>query len=91
MWGEQLTANSFERVIYGDNAAAIGLAHGNSSNSWRTRHLRVRSNILREAIEGQPSFPGGSWKLNHLKGTELVADGMTKPLKGRVLKAFSET
>ena len=88
MWGEQLTANSFERVIYGDNAAAIGLAHGNSSSSWRTRHLRVRSNILREAIEGQPSFPGSAWKLNHLKGTELVADGMTKPLMGQSFEGF---
>ena len=28
MWGEEITNNSFERVMYGDNAAAIGLALG---------------------------------------------------------------
>ena len=88
MWGEPLAANSFERVIYGDNAAAIGLAHGNSNTSWRTRHLRVRSNILREALEEQNSYPGGPWKLNHLKGTELVADGLTKPLMGQSFEGF---
>ena len=88
MWGEPLAANSFERVIYGDNAAAIGLAHGNSNPSWRTRHLRVRSNILREALEEQNSYPGGPWKLNHLKGTELVADGLTKPLMGQSFEGF---
>lgn len=50
MWGEELSSsNSFERVMYGDNAAAISLAYGNSSTSWRTRHLRVRSNIIKEA------------------------------------------
>ena len=47
MWGERLEANNpFERVIYGDNAAAIGLAHGNSASSWRIRHLRVRAHLL---------------------------------------------
>ena len=90
MWGEQLVGNTFERVIYGDNAAAIGLAHGNSATSWRTRHLRVRSNILREALEGQSLFPGGPWKLIHLKGTELVADGMTKPLVGQSFTGFQQ-
>lgn len=75
MWGEPLVSeNTFERIIYGDNAAAIGLAHGNSSTSWRTRHLRVRSNILREALEGHSTYPGGPWKLYHLRGTELGAD-----------------
>ena len=89
MWGERLDhANSFEKVIYGDNAAAIGLAHGNSNSSWRTRHLRVRSNILREALEENTSYPGGPWQLHHLKGTELT-DGMTKPLAGQSFFGFT--
>ena len=45
---------------------------------------------IREAIEGQPSFPGGSWKLNHLKGAELVADGVTKPLMGQSFEDFQQ-
>ena len=89
MWGEPLdNSNVFERVIYGDNAAAISLAYGNSATSWRTRHLRVRSNILKEALDEQGSYPGGCWKLAHLRGTELVADGMTKPLLGQSFAGF---
>ena len=80
--------NKLERVIYGDNAAAISLAYGNSNTSWRTRHLRVRSNILKEALEDNNSYPGGSWQLHHLKGTELVADGMTKPLARQSFAGF---
>lgn len=62
--------------------------------SWKQQHimadetLSVRSNILREALEEQSSFPGGPWKLSHLKGTELVADGMTKPLMGQSFEGF---
>ena len=89
MWGEELSnANSFEQVIYGDNAAAISLAYGNSSTSWRTRHLRVRSNILKEALDTKSSYPGGRWQLSHLCGTELVADGLTKPLLGQSFVEF---
>ena len=40
----------------------------------------------REALDG--IAPGGAWKLLHLKGTELVADGLTKPLLGQAFNAF---
>ena len=39
-----------EKVIYGDNLAAIGLANGTTAASWRTRHLRIRASLLREAL-----------------------------------------
>ena len=31
MWGEPLKDNRFQRVLYGDNVAAIGLAHGTAN------------------------------------------------------------
>ena len=84
MMGIPSGSNEIERILYGDNVAAIGLAHGTSSSSWRTRHLKIRSAYLREALEGQA--PGGMWRLLHLSGKELVADGLTKPLLGQSFK-----
>ena len=78
------------RVIYGDNLAAIGLANGTACSSWRTRHLRIRAAILKEAIEESEDSPGGQWRLLHLKGSELVADGITKQLNGQAFARFVE-
>jgi len=86
MMGVPSGSGQIERVLYGDNVAAISLAHGTSNSSWRTRHLRIRASYLREALEGRA--PGGLWRLLHLRGTELVADGMTKPLLGQAFYAF---
>ena len=86
MVNEPTGQNSFERVIYGDNAAAIAMAHGTGTSNWRTRHLRVRSSYLKEALDG--IAPGGLWRLLHLRGTELVADGLTKPLLGQSYSRF---
>ena len=88
IYGQTVEKNDFERIIYGDNLAAIGLAHGNTAASWRTRHLRIRINVMKEALDGDENFPGGIWQLLHLKGTELVADGLTKPLLGQAFFRF---
>ena len=66
--------------------AAISMAHGTGNATWRTRHLRVRSSFLKEALDGVA--PDGAWKLLHLRGTELVADGLTKPLAGQAFFKF---
>ena len=79
---------SIEKIIYGDNSAAISMAHGTGTSSWRTRHLRVRASFLKEALDGITS--DGLWKLFHLRGTELVADGLTKPLHGQAFFRFLE-
>ena len=77
-------------AMWGDNMAAIGLARGNTCSSWRTRHLRIRASILREAMEENCEMPGGFWRLTHLKGMELVADGLTKQLLGQSFERFRE-
>ena len=86
MLGEPVGTTNIERVIYGDNLAAIGIASGTGGSSWRTRHLRIRASYVREALDG--TAPGGMWRLIHLSGKELVADGMTKPLQGQAFAAF---
>ena len=53
----EVTNKSFERVMYGDNAAAIGLAHGTTTSSWRTRHSRIRSSLLKEALDEKQATP----------------------------------
>ena len=53
----------FEKVIYGDNAAAINLAHGVTTASWRTRHLRIRASVLKEALDESNQKLGRGWKL----------------------------
>ena len=90
IWGVPLRSNSSSGVIYGDNMAAIGLANGTACASWRTRHLCIRAAILREAIDDAGTAPGGSWRLPHLKGSELVADGLTKHLLGQSFFKFVE-
>ena len=86
MLKEPVGSPVLQRIIYGDNAAAISIAHGTGQANWRTRHLRLRSSYLREAVDG--IAPGGIWRLLHLRGTELVADGLTKPLSGQAFFAF---
>ena len=71
MMGVPSGSSAIECVLYGDNVAAIGLAHGTSSSSWRTRHLKIRAAYLKEALEGRA--PGGLWRLLYLQGVELVA------------------
>ena len=77
------------KVIYGDNIAAIGLANGTTSSSWRTRHLRIRASLLKQALD-ETDAAGGQWKLIHVRGLDLVADGFTKPLFGAAFQHFVE-
>lgn len=71
-----------EVIMYGDNSASISMVTGNSGSSWRTRHLRIRAAGVRQHLEAR------GWLLRHLRGTELVADGMTKQLQGQSWDRF---
>eukprot|EP00438_Fugacium_kawagutii_P007554 Skav217693 [mRNA] locus=scaffold1925:59391:64646:+ [translate_table: standard] len=76
------------KILYGDNMASISLGNG-TSMSWRTRHLRIRSSVLKEATN--EDLPVAErWELLHLKGSELVSDGLTKPFLGHVFRRFLE-
>ena len=65
-----------ERVIYGDNTAALAIVQS-PSRPWRTRHLRLPSNVLRERVRE------GEWQIRHLPGSGLVADYLTKAVAAR--------
>ena len=79
---QQHPVEELTRVMYADNLGAISLAKGGAAASWRTRHLRIRSHALRDAVTS------GGWILLHLRGDELVADGLTKALVGQSQEKF---
>ena len=54
--------------------------------SWRTRHLRLRASRMREII----MLPEAGWKVIHVPGKELMADGLTKALLGQSFRHFVE-
>ena len=68
------TPDYIQKILYGDSTAAIAVA-STPDGTWRTRHLRLRCNGLRERIQ-----QGSTWAIRHLPGTELVADFLTKPI-----------
>ena len=71
------------RLLHGDSKSAISAAVA-ESGSWRTRHLRLRSFALREALRS----PESGWSIRHMRGEHLLADGLTKPLTGQPFVRF---
>ena len=67
--------DKFEKLLVGDNSSAISILT-KPDGPWRTRHLRLRSHALKEKLANSK----GDWKLRHQKGTELIADFLTKPI-----------
>ena len=78
----------FERDVagglYGDSKSAISQLTLDTG-SWRTRHLRLRSAKLREALQDPKR-----WWVQHVQGTTFVADGLTKPLQGQSFLRFRQ-
>ena len=63
-------------VVYGDNLSAITII-GSADGPWRTRHLRPRAEVLGEKMKG------GRCAAQHLPGTRLVADHLTKAMTAK--------
>jgi hypothetical protein len=59
--------------IRGDNLSGIQLLLA-PDGPWRTRHLRLRSFVLRERLAAR------EWQVQHIPGSELAADLLMKPV-----------
>ena len=70
-----------EMEMHGDNRAALVLATG-QGGGWRTRHLRIRSSALSDALNQK------ELALHHRSGTKLLADALTKLLPTVPLAVF---
>jgi histone deacetylase 1/2 len=66
-------------VLAVDNMAAVGILGNDSAGNWRTRHLKVRSAAVHQAIEDK------ALSVVHCPGTEQVADVGTKTLSAATL------
>ena len=75
---------SCAKRLRGDSKAALSLCTQEVGH-WRTRHLRLRAAKVREAIQELQT-----WSAEHVHGTELVADGLTKALQGQAYHRFVE-
>ena len=60
-----------DKVLYGDNQSGLRLLES-PDGPWRTRHLRLRSFVLRERMRW------GLWKGRHVPGAQLASDLLTK-------------
>ncbi|CAE7225349.1 GIP, partial [Symbiodinium sp. CCMP2456] len=70
---EDVAEEPIVKVLYGDNSAAIQLCQLDAG-AWRTRHLRLRGAILRQATQDL------GWRIAHLPGLYMPADIGTKIL-----------
>ena len=59
--------------LRGDNLSGLQLLSA-PDGPWRTRHLRLRSFVLRERIANR------DWVVEHIPGAELCVDLLTKPI-----------
>ena len=75
---EKLFKNEVRLAV--DNSAAVQILSGAAASHWRTRHLRVKSAAITEAVEQ------GYCKVAHIPGTEQLADIGTKTLPTVVLE-----
>ena len=78
LWGSKALL-----TVQNDNTAAISIVSGDSTN-WRSRHLRIRSHVVRQAVRG------GHLSLSHVPGEWNVSDAGTKSLSLPRLKLLRE-
>ena len=67
--------------LYSDCLPAVQLAHSHGHHE-RTKHIDIHYKWIRQAIEL------GKVKLAHVAGTEMAADGLTKPLEHQAHQHF---
>ena len=71
-------------LIFEDCKAVISLVT-EGGGVMRTKHLRVRMELCKEALQDK------KYELRYISTKEMVADGLTKALKGLASTTFAET
>jgi hypothetical protein len=68
-------------TIYQDSTSVISLVT-KGGGVVRTKHLRVRMNLCREAVEEKRI------KVEYIHTSKMLADGLTKVLEGKEFTSF---
>ena len=68
-------------LIYQDSTSVISLVT-KGGGIVHTKHLRVRMNLCREAVDEKRI------RIAYIHTTKMLADGLTKPLEGSTFKVF---
>ena len=74
----ELGLGIWESVLRTDSTSSLAIQQG--SGSWRTRHLRIKSNWIGERIEA------GDLAVEHWPGEQQLADALTKALSSIKLR-----
>jgi len=70
-------------TIYQDNTSVISIVENNKNDKLRTKHLRARTGVIREAVVNK------DFKLSYCPTKNMVADMLTKPLPASVFYKFA--
>ena len=84
IWSREFLLNQGYKVdaatIYQDNMSTIALVDKGRSNSDSTRHINVRYYFIKDRIKS------GEVVIKHKPTDLMIADGLTKPLQGRLFR-----
>jgi hypothetical protein len=69
-------------IVYQDNQSTMKVAEHGLTNNPNTRHIDIRYLWIKEVLQQ------GKLMLKYKRTTEMIADGMTKPLVGEQFYSF---
>ncbi len=84
LWGrEWILAQGYDlgpTVVYQDNKGVLNLMRNGRNNKERTKHLNIRYFFVQDRVKN------GELVLEYINTKDMLADLMTKPVNGALLK-----
>lgn len=70
-------------IVYQDNKSAMLLANKGTSASERSRHINIRYFFIKDKIDS------GEVTIKYMSTSQIISDGLTKPLHGAAFSSFT--
>ena len=71
-------------IVYQDNNSVIEVTKRGQSSTWRTKHIAIRFNFIRDYISN------GDIEIKYMPTKEMIADIFTKPLPGEAFEKLRD-